>query len=115
MEGFIHTSDVKKYMARLLLFAFISEVPFDIMIYGSFFDILGCNVMFTLFLGLLCLYLWNFLIEKKELYILGILAALAVIFFGALIRVNYGAYGIGLILAIYAFRKEVVIRDIASM
>ena len=29
-EGFIHTKNVKKYMLRLLLFAFISQIPFQL-------------------------------------------------------------------------------------
>ena len=27
-EGYIHTHDVKKYLLRLILFAFISQIPF---------------------------------------------------------------------------------------
>lgn len=30
IEGYYHTSDVKKYILRLFIFALISEVPFDL-------------------------------------------------------------------------------------
>lgn len=58
VEGFCHTANVKMYLARLGIFALITEVPFDLAITGSFFDLRHQNVFFTLFLGLftLCAY-----------------------------------------------------------
>ena len=37
-EGFKHTRNVFKYMGRLLLFGFISEVPYDLINSGKPFD-----------------------------------------------------------------------------
>lgn len=37
VEGYFHTHNLKKYMLRLLLFALISEIPFDLMYGGTWF------------------------------------------------------------------------------
>ena len=54
-EGFIHTSNIKKYTLRLLIFALISEIPFNLFYGGSWFYPYHQNVMFTLLLGLLAI------------------------------------------------------------
>lgn len=55
-EGFFHTRDRKKYAIRMLVFAFVSWVPFSLFETGRpFFPMLG--VIWTLFLGLLALWL----------------------------------------------------------
>ena len=51
VEGYYHTSNLKKYCQRLFLFALISEIPFNLAIGGSFFYPLHQNV------------LWSFLIS----------------------------------------------------
>ena len=52
-EGYYHTSDFKRYAKRLLLFALISEIPFNLMMGSSVINPFHQNVMFTLLLGLL--------------------------------------------------------------
>ena len=55
VEGFTHTSDLKKYAKRLLFFGIISEIPFNLIYTGSFIFPFHQNIMFTLLLGLLCI------------------------------------------------------------
>lgn len=52
-EGYVHTSNFKKYAKRLLVFALISEIPFDLFYIGAPVFPFHQNVMFTLLLGLL--------------------------------------------------------------
>ena len=58
-EGYKHTSNLPKYMTRLFIFALVTQ-PF----YCLFFNYAlawpyRLNAMFTLFLGLMCMYVWD--------------------------------------------------------
>lgn len=54
VEGFFHTSSRKKYLGRMALFALVSELPFDLALYGRP-DRQGQNVFFTLSISLVML------------------------------------------------------------
>ena len=57
-EGYAHTRDRRKYIARMGAFALISEIPFDL----AFFDRPGFehqNIMVTFFLALIALELFE--------------------------------------------------------
>ncbi|NLL01082.1 MAG: hypothetical protein GX271_10535 [Clostridiales bacterium] len=136
VEGFYNTSNVKNYLRRLGIFALISELPFDLAFYNSFYAKEGGNikidlsnmfsdgqvfdtvikrfmghqnVFFTLFLGLLTIWLMS-MIEKKYsknmLYvnILNAVVTLAVSIAAAFLRTDYNYRGILLIVAFYLFR-----------
>lgn len=52
IEGFGYTRSKWKYLLRMMIFAVVSEVPFDMAIFGSFFYYHYQNVFFTLAIGL---------------------------------------------------------------
>lgn len=62
VEGFVHTRSRGRYMGRLLLFALLSEVPYDLALFGRLLDMTGQNVMFSLAAGLAALWL----LERAE-------------------------------------------------
>lgn len=57
VEGFTHTRSVVKYARNLLIFAIVSEIPFDLALNGGVvFETYHQNVFFTLLLGLLAIW-----------------------------------------------------------
>lgn len=103
VEGYIHTSNLKKYIKRLIIFGLISEIPyilFKSIISGKI--ILELNVIFTILLGIISIYIYD---KIKNKY-LGFLLALIPLIIGQGLRVDYGWYGVGLILLIYLIKNS---------
>jgi len=148
VEGFYHTRDVKKYLKRLGIFAIISEIPFDFAFYNynntitnsdlitdiksvfqNGFHVKKCemiinrfnenqNVFFTLFLGLLLIYLMS-LVEKKymnNLFLSNLidaaltLGACAIIYY--FLHSDYEVGGILIIVSFYLFRGSNIMLSI---
>ena len=102
VEGYFHTRDVKKYSIRLLIFALVSELPFDYAFFGRLNN-LHQNIFFTLFLGLMAVHLTEKYFIKKPLYALvGIISA---IFLSEYLHTDYGILGILYILTFYGLSK----------
>lgn len=80
IEGFIHTRNRWKYAVRLAIFALISEIPFDLAFYGSFYT-KHQNVFLTLLIGLLVMQGFWLIKEKarnkKWLPIMAVAGAIA--------------------------------------
>ena len=106
-EGFCHTRNRRRYALRLGVFALISEIPFDLLVYGKIWDIHSQNVFFTLFLGVLMLTAVDWIGRNTD-------AAhsqyrqMAVVVGAALLawflRTDYDAAGIMLIAVLFWFR-----------
>ena len=101
-EGYMHTSDVKKYMKRLFVFALISEIPFNLFYIGAPIFPFHQNVMFTLLYGLLILYQLGKLKESND--IKSRIKCMAVIMLLLLASViTFPDYGIRGVLTVVAF------------
>ena len=58
VEGYFHTGNLKKYVLRLLIFALIAEIPFNmVMGGGSFFYPLHQNVLWTFLISIWLIWL----------------------------------------------------------
>ena len=97
VEGFRHTKSPINYLIRLLLFAFISEIPFNLAFFNSTLHKGHQNVFFTLAIGLACMFCLE---EMKTIrwYALLFLLLLTLSFF---IHCDYGIGGVLLICMFY--------------
>lgn len=66
VEGYFKTRSRKKYLLNLLIFGVISEVPFDMATTASLFNMNWNNVMFTLALVLITIWVIDTLKEKMH-------------------------------------------------
>lgn len=110
IEGFLHTSSKKKYATRLFLFALVSEFPFDYALFNTPFAPGYQNVFFTLFLGLLTIWVID-TVSHKEInpnlqWIVKILIAAAGCLTAWLLQTDYDYKGIILILLLYLFHDQ---------
>lgn len=99
-EGAVHTRAPKRYILRLLIAAALSEIPYDLALYGSF----TCqhqSVMVTLLLGFIMLEM----IKKCPQMVLKLLAILPFAWMADAMNSDYGADGI-LVIALFALTRE---------
>ena len=105
-EGFQRTHDRKKYLLRMLVFALISEIPFNYLYYSSPVFPFHQNVMFTFFIALLLMLgLEKVRSKGTGLYILAAVLSLPVGYFlGTVGMVDYYGTGVLTIFIFYFFR-----------
>lgn len=111
VEGAIHTKNIRKYEIRLLAFALLSELPFDLAFYTRP-DARHQNVFFTLFLGLLAVEQYQKQREKLS-SLLTFIVVIACMAAAELLHTDYGAAGIIFILLFYAFYGHKVLKQAA--
>lgn len=107
VEGHFHTRSVKRYALRLLLFAVISEIPFNLMSSGSLFYPIHQNVIWTLLIGLGMIHLNEKAIRTEKLLTISLTRVGTVLLGGLLGLVtfcDYNAAGVLMILVFYFFR-----------
>ncbi len=66
VEGFQHTKSRKAYLLRLGIFAFVSEIPFDLAFSEVCFNKESQNVFFTLLIGVLVLTVFAWAEQKAD-------------------------------------------------
>lgn len=105
-EGFVHTKNFKKYALRLLAFALISELPFNLFYSSRWFNPYHQNVMFTLLLGLMAIKVIDNLKKnhKPKDIALSALWLLLIVVGSVLGFVDYGFNGMLMVVLFYICR-----------
>ncbi len=108
VEGFQRTRDVKKYVLRMVLFALVSEIPYDLSLTSQVMCWGYQNVMFTMTIGLLAMCGLKWIEEKemekwKSLLLKGFVVAAAA-GLAALCKTDYSWYGILCICILYLLK-----------
>lgn len=132
VEGFLHTKRIELYFGRLLLFAALSELPFDLAFFAkeesgsadiyrvtqlNFDEFMAHqNVFWTLLIGLSAIWLVDLLRKRmsdetdswglrKPVCVAGILLlTVAACLLADAMGTDYGGYGVALILVFYYLR-----------
>lgn len=111
IEGFEHTSNVKRYVSRLAMFCLISEIPFDLVFNGTVLEFGYQNVFFTLLVGVLVMWACR-IVEEHSWWnpltkiVLEIGATALGMALAEFLRTDYAAIGVVCIMALYVFRKK---------
>lgn len=108
VEGYFHTKNFKRYLLRMLLFAVLSELPFNLALGGRLFYPIHQNVLWSFFIALVLIH-WN---ERAKdtgklwmqipVCILSLLCSMV----GLLTMLDYYHAGILMVLVFYFFRRK---------
>ncbi|NCU32187.1 MAG: hypothetical protein EOM23_04485 [Candidatus Moranbacteria bacterium] len=105
-QGYFYTKNLSKYLQRILLLALISQPIFYLLINQE-----NLNICFTLTLGLSVIYLY----DKGKNWWVKVFGIISVLILGQWLNVEYGAYGILLILCFYIFRNNILLILVGSL
>lgn len=107
-EGFRRTKNLKKYAGRLLLFALISEIPFNLMMSGRLFLPVHQNVLWTFLISVGLMWLNEKVREKK--FFIRILAGAGTVVLGFILGIisfcDYNHAGIFMVLTFYFLHER---------
>ena len=105
VEGFFLTKNIWSYIGRCLVFAVLSEIPFDMAIYGEIWHPYSQNVYFTLVIGLCTLVVldkvrgYHAFCVIKQFLVIGMGVAVA-----RILEVDYHGLGVLFIVMFYYCR-----------
>lgn len=108
VEGYFHTKNLKKYVGRLLFFAVLSELPFNLAMGSSLFYPIHQNVLWS-FLIAIGLIHWNEKVKGKQIWkriLVGIASVCIGYLAGILTFVDFYQAGILTVLVFYFLRGK---------
>ena len=109
VEGYFHTRNLKKYLLRLLCFALISEIPFNLVMGGRIFYPLHQNVLWSFLISIGLIH-WNEKVKSGGSVWKQILCGAASVLLGSaaglLTMVDFYHAGILTVMAFYFFRTR---------
>lgn len=111
-EGYHYTKNKKKYFLNLLIFAFLSEIPYNLFFFNSPFSLHRQNIFFTLSFAFISLFLYEKLKENKKTW-LAVIILFLLAFSAQLLKFDYGAFGVLFIFSFhfhYFYAKEIKIK-----
>jgi len=110
-EGFKHTKSPGKFLARLFVFAIISEPVFDWAIRGASFPwgvnfFADTNIFYTLFFGGAAIVIYEKIREKFDWVVAILPAAVFALLAEHVFSSDYGAYGVVFIFIMYVVKPK---------
>ena len=107
LQGYLYTHDRAAYAKRLLLFAFISEIPYDFGNFGRLWSFAVNNVIWTMFLIVVMWMYYKKAAKHKDVCkaLYGLIFAFFMLI-AYFTHVDYGQAAIGAATALYAYRSR---------
>lgn len=107
VEGYFHTKNLKKYIGRLLLFAVLSEIPFNLVMGSSVFYPLHQNVLWSFLISIGLIHL-NEKVKDKiwKRILVGFVTIVLGYILGLVTMVDFYHAGILTVLVFYFFRQR---------
>lgn len=117
VEGFLKTSDYRKYLLSMLAFAVISEIPYDLAMNGQVLYRSSQNALFSMTICLLMLYFLRMVKAKKGVLsvLMQILIVLCAVLWCSLFRTQYGLCMVLLTAIFYLFYTRNVLKTILGI
>lgn len=116
VEGFLHTSNVKNYLIRVLAVALIAELPYNLAMSGSLLDFSGRNPVFGLVLCMVTLMLYGRYQEKgAKSFAIKAAITLAAIVWAKMLSIQDGECLLVLTATFWGFRNKPNYRNMAGM
>lgn len=117
VEGFLNTSDYRRYLLTMLVFALLSEIPYDLANYGSAWDLTGQNALFSMVVSLLMLYFLRMTEERPGIFggIFKAVIVLCAVAWVSLFRAGYGLCVVLLAAVFYLFYRRNVLKTILGV
>lgn len=115
VEGFLHTSNLKNYLLRVLVVAAVSEIPYNLAMSGSIIDLSSRNPAFGVLLGLLLLWFFSMYQEKGMKHtLIKLIVVVAAVVWSKMLGIEGGECIVIVTGAIWAFRKKPSMRTFAA-
>ena len=111
-EGFLHTSNLKKYLLRVLGIAVLTEIPFDLIMNQKVLEFGMQNPVFGVALCLVVLYLFKRFSGKKLLCAIMALAGMA---WALMLKIDHGIPMILMVCVIHIFRNKRMFMGFSGM
>ena len=110
-EAFVHTQNYRGDLLRMLAFAVVSEIPYDLAMSGRLFDWTSQNMLFSLAIGLVMLYGLRMFAASRWMQALIVLAA---VFWSGLLKTGFGLFLILLAAVYYLLREKPKAKTVLS-
>ena len=107
-EGYFRTKNLKKYVGRLLLFALLSEIPFNLAMSSRVFYPVHQNVLWSFLIAIGLMHL-NEKVKARKVWLRILIGGLSVVLgyaAGLLTMVDFYHAGILTVLVFYLFRQR---------
>ncbi len=101
-NGAHYTKNMKGYLTRMFLFALVSQIPFYLAGKTIDPDFTSLNVLFTFTLALLAIFIF----QKTKNKIVWLVPTAICIAAAELTKMDYGAFGVLLVISFYLFFKN---------